>query len=431
MENIKFIELVKTPFSGNDDLMFYYTILNPNFDVTMRMDESKNPMYIKRSFRNSIYQYAGLHHYVNIDFEPYLIEEKLEDEPDRRIFNMFEGFRFPYTKTDEVNPCIQPWIDHIENILCQGNKAYAKALTQWFAHIIQKPTEKSYAVIMYSGQGTGKSIIYDFFTRCIGTAYGLQVGKLDDVTMSHNTHMRGKLIINANECTNEPTKKDTNILKSIITEIELLINPKGSNQYVVPNFARLLISSNYKRCMKLDADDRRYFCLPVCNSKKNNKTYFKPLIDSLTNIETQRAFFDYLANYDLTDFKHTRPPMTVYKREMIQTGVNNLVAFMKDICENAVSGHEYRHDQDFTLTETGTMYELYNKWATLNDSKGRTSNKAGLGPELTELFELKEPTRIKGNDDKRRRYYKINRVELLPRFRQHYADDDYDYVIDE
>ena len=39
--------------------------------------------------------------------------------------------------------------------------------------------------------------------------------------------MRGKLIINANEATNQPAIRDVNILKGLITETDLIINPKN------------------------------------------------------------------------------------------------------------------------------------------------------------------------------------------------------------
>ena len=112
---------------------------------------------------------------------------KAPEKPDEFVFNMFEGFKYPYVKTDTVDFKIQLWIDHILNVVCKGNAMHAKTLTQWMAHIIQKPTQKAYAVIIY---GAGKSILYDMFTRCIGKDLGLQVSRLEDLTQTHNTHHR-------------------------------------------------------------------------------------------------------------------------------------------------------------------------------------------------------------------------------------------------
>ena len=128
---------------------------------------------------------------------------------------MFEGYKFPYIEQKEPAESVKLWVGHILNVVCNGNAEAAKTMTQWLAHIIQKPTEKAFAVILYGGQGTGKSILYEFFTRCIGKDLGLQVSKLEDLTQTHNTHLRGKLILNANEATNEPCIRDVNILQGL------------------------------------------------------------------------------------------------------------------------------------------------------------------------------------------------------------------------
>jgi phage/plasmid-associated DNA primase len=327
----------------------------------------------------------------------------------------------------ETPACVQPWIDHIHNIVCRGNADQAKTITQWLAHLIQKPTQKAFAVILYGGQGTGKSILYEFFTRCIGKDLGLQVGKLEDLTQTHNTHVRGKLIINANEATNEPCIRDVNILKGLITETDLIINPKGVNQYTVSNYSRLLITSNYKQCMRLDADDRRYFCLEISDAKKNNDAYFAPLVQSLTNEATQHAFFDYLSNYDISDFHHQRPPMSAMKRDMIGASADNVILFMKDVCENEVVGLEYEKDTVEITPTCADVFELYIVWCKANDEKGRRQNKTKFAEQLKGLFEI-AVVRPRVNGGRERRF-QIQRDVLLGKFKTLYMNDNFEYMV--
>ena len=350
-----------------------------------------------------------------------------KEKPSKEIFNMFEGYKFPYTEVKESPACVQPWIDHIHNIVCSGNADQAKTITQWLAHLIQKPTQKAYAVILYGGQGTGKSILYEFFTRCIGKDLGLQVGKLEDLTQTHNTHVRGKLIINANEATNEPCIRDVNILKGLITETDLIINPKGVNQYTVSNYSRLLITSNYKQCMRLDADDRRYFCLEISDAKKNNDAYFAPLVQSLTNEATQQAFFDYLSNYDISDFHHQRPPMSAMKRDMIGASADNVILFMKDVCENEVVGLEYEKDTVEITPTCADVFELYIVWCKANDEKGRRQNKTKFAEQLKGLFEI-AVVRPRVNGGRERRF-QIQRDVLLGKFKTLYMNDNFEYMV--
>ena len=84
----------------------------------------------------------------------------------------------------------------------------------------------------------------------------------------HNTHLRGNLIVNCKEATTEPCIRNVNILKGLITETYLVIDPKGVNQYTVSNYSRVMITSNYKHCMTLDKDDCRYSIrILICHAK--------------------------------------------------------------------------------------------------------------------------------------------------------------------
>jgi hypothetical protein len=406
-------------------------IINPKFDVSLPIDSGKNAknmMTLTVECKDIVNEHTMMDFYKAVDFVPYLIPLK---EESKEIFNMFEGYKFPYQELPEAkdSPCIQPWIYHIHNVVCSGNAEQSKTLTQWMAHLVQKPTQKAFATIIYGKQGTGKSILYEFFTRCIGKDLGLQVGKLEDLTQSHNTHVRGKLIINANEATNEPAIRDVNILKGLITETDLVINPKGVNQYTVSNYSRLLITSNYKQCMRLDADDRRYFCLEISDSKKNDDEYFAPLVDGLSNEETQQAFFNYLANYDISDFHHQRPPMSAMKRDMIGASADNVILFMKDVCENEIGSLPYEKDMEEITPTCVDVFESYVVWCRNNDEKGRRHNKGKFAENLNRLFDI-TIVRPVINEGRLRRF-KINRARLLNKFKTNYKNNDFEYQIAE
>lgn len=415
-----FTELSELPCSRKTEA-YEFNIVNDNFDPSQPIGKH-NSMVNNMRLSDAINDYTMRNFYKTVDFIPYLIEP----EVDRETFNLFEGFRFPYTEMKEQPDSIKPWIDHIRDVVCCGNVEHAKALTQWMAHIIQRPTEKAFAVIIYGKQGTGKSILYEFFKRCIGKDYALQVGRLDELTQAHNTHIRGKLIVNANEATNMPTIRDVNILKGLITETDLIINPKGVNQYIVSNFSRLLITSNHKDCMRLDGDDRRYFCLNISDSQKNNNAYFDPLVATLKDDKIQQDFFNYLSNYDISDFRPQRPPMSQMKRELIAIGVSNVVDFMHAVCENQV--FDYDEDAVEINPTQVDLYAQYINWYNQNDARGRRENISQFISKLETEFGIQvNRPRI---DGRRIRRFKINRAELLIKFKSHYHNDAFEYVVE-
>ena len=420
----KFTELPTLPCSKPTEA-YELSIINPSFDITQPIDKN-NSMIITKKFCDIINKYTMRNFYKTVDFIPYLLPPAKEN---LNVFNMFEGFRFPYQEQKDVPETVKPWINHILEVVCSGNKEQAKILTQWMAHIIQKPTEKAFCVILYGGQGSGKSILYELFTQCVGRNYCLQVGKLEDLTQTHNPHVIGKLLVNCNECTNEPTTRDVNIMKGLITEIEMLCNPKNVNPYTISVYSRFLITSNYKRCMRLDKDDRRYFCLATLNHRQNDDAYFKPLIESIHDDQTQRDFFDYLANYDISDFKCQRPPISKMKRELIGASVDNVVLFIKDVCENNVNGIPFPANQEGNkiFSPIIELYAKYDMWVKENDSKGRKSSRESLRDPLEQYLKIKETKRgARGNQKKG---FEINRVELLPHFRDAFANPKFDYAI--
>lgn len=431
-----FTELKQSVFKGDDAIS--YSIINPDFNTAEPVGQ-KNTMLINRDLGKVITDYLKTHFYKAVDFVPYLIENETQ-KTSNEIFNLFEGFRFNYEPqeykesiVDEVNiPAptakVQPWINHIINSVCAGNRKLARTLIQWMAHIVQKPTEKSFAVILYGKQGTGKSILYEFFKNAIGSDLGLQVSKLEDLTQTHNKIVRGRLIVNCNEATNYPSIRDTNILKGFITETDLLINPKNCPLYYISNYSRLMTTTNCKFSARLDSDDRRWACFEVSEQYRNNDEYFKPLVDTMKDENTLHEFFLYLANFDISDFKCQRPPMTKLKQSMIKDQLPDIIQFMRAVCENDTES-EYTKDTVELIERGSDLYIHYKRWFDDNVG-GRILGKQKFNTELRDRFGLMlKLHRVKG-ETKRVYGFKINRDRLLTALRESFGDK-FEYHIQE
>ncbi|MEP6066071.1 MAG: hypothetical protein ABJ246_09560 [Paracoccaceae bacterium] len=73
-------------------------------------------------------------------------------------YNVFRGFRVSPLAGD-----VAPFIDYIENVLCDGVKALAHWVTMWLADAVQRPTEPSAptAIALRGPQGAGKSFLQE------------------------------------------------------------------------------------------------------------------------------------------------------------------------------------------------------------------------------------------------------------------------------
>ncbi|MGB0945158.1 MAG: toprim domain-containing protein, partial [Marinomonas sp.] len=67
---------------------------------------------------------------------------------------------------------VAPYLDHIKQIICDNNEECYQYVINWLAHMIQKPEEKpGVAIIMKSGQGTGKGVFVEPLRKIMGSHY--------------------------------------------------------------------------------------------------------------------------------------------------------------------------------------------------------------------------------------------------------------------
>jgi hypothetical protein len=148
--------------------------------------------------------------------------------------------------------------------------------------------------------------------------------------------------------------------------------------------------------MRLEPGDRRYFCLPVYDFYCNNDKYFQPLIDGQTNPQFLEEIFLYLANFDISDFKCQRPPMTAYKKEMIETQLPDIYQFMNDVVNNETTLH-FEDDELEKVVNASEFYKTtYMNWCgsmgvrnvKLGEFKNLLEEKFGLVVKQTKISAL-------------------------------------------
>ena len=118
--------------------------------------------------------------------------------------------------------------------------------------------------------------------------------------------------------------------------------------------------------------------------KIGSKTYFQPLVDSLDCKETQKELFNYLANFNITDFHPQRPPMTAYKKSMIADQQKDIVRFVQDLCENCTDV-EFNRNVDVIVPYAAKFYKVdYRNWCEENGF--RATDRARFDTDILETF---------------------------------------------
>jgi hypothetical protein len=142
------------------------------------------------------------------------------------------------------------------------------------------------------------------------------------------------------------------ILKALITEETLLIEPKGVDPFPVRNCVHLIMSSNSDWVIPAGADARRYFVLNVCDDRIQDHAYFAAIVQEMDN-GGREALLYYLLHRDLSGFNVRIVPQTKALAEQkthSRRGVDRLIEI---VCHDGTlpSAHVIHSDVAITSGE--------------------------------------------------------------------------------
>jgi hypothetical protein len=182
-------------------------------------------------------------------------------------------------------------------------------MLNWMARCVQKPdTPGEVAVILRGRMGTGKGI----FIKAFGSLWGrhfLQVTDSKHLVGSFNAHLRDCVVLFADEAFYAGDKKHESILKGLVTEETIMIEGKGVDAEMSPNFVHIMMASNSDWVVPAGADERRYFVLDVGDDRMQDKSYFRAIRDELDN-GGREALLHYLLTRDISKFDVRQFPKT-------------------------------------------------------------------------------------------------------------------------
>ena len=348
------------------------------------------------------------HRYKYFEFKPYLIPPQ-PHEMNNDTLNTFGGWRWKFTErkyeVDEkghpIPPdCIKPWIDHIKNKICiesdlvkgvHGYQHLGHTIIQWFAHILQCPTQKPWALVMKSVEGGGKGVLKEYMEYVYSTVYCATFSSWAKICGQFNGKMDGKMLQCLNEATNFPTNQQKELMKAMIKDIDLSINRKFMAEYEIKSYVRTMITTNNRRPVAIDYDDRRYACVDAKEDHINDKAYFDLLHSIKYDENSQHEMFDFLCNYPLDGFNAEKPPMTLWKQELIGDNLRNEMTFMRGVLNGEIDGIKFVDDE--LRVRNQKLYDTYTAWVT-NSGENKASSSREFAAELKRNGFVKKTVRI-------------------------------------
>lgn len=219
-------------------------------------------------------------------------------------YNLFKGFPVAPAQGD----CSRFW-DHVEVIICAGNATLYTYMRKWMAHLFQRPTElPGVAPVLRGTQGLGKGVFVQHLGRLVGPHF-VQVTQAQHLLGKFNMHQANKLLVFADEAVWGGDKKQEGVLKGLITEPHIQVEPKGVDVITMRSYRRFIFASNADWAVARDHDDRRFLVLDVSDARKQDLAYFAALDQQMKAGGYEALMYD-LLHEDLDGFRPQKMPQT-------------------------------------------------------------------------------------------------------------------------
>ncbi len=220
------------------------------------------------------------------------------------VLNLWEGFGF--------EPVAGDWSllrEHIETVLCGGDRAQSEYLLNWLARLVQYPGQQGEVAVVLKGvEGCGKGTLATAVKTMIGH-HALAIANANHLVGNFNEHLRDVIFLFADEAFFAGDKQHVGVLKSLITENTLTIEGKYANAVEFPNFLHIMMASNEEWVVPADLRSRRWFVLDVPDTKVGDYPYFEKVRKQLDAGGYAAMLYD-LLNRDISAFNVRAIPQT-------------------------------------------------------------------------------------------------------------------------
>ena len=291
-------------------------------------------------------------------------------------FNLFTGFG------------VQPgpgncdlWLAHLREVICGGNATIADWVTAWFANIVQAPREKpGTALALRGAQGTGKTLFGSLFGRLLGRHY-VSIASTERLVGRFNSHMANALLVQGEEATWGGDRTGESTLKDMITGRTIWLEKKGIDPVEVDNFARVLLTSNHQWMVPAGPEERRFCVLDVNESRLQQTTYFKALINQMERENGFAALLDFLLKLDISSINLRQIPRT---KALAEQKIASMTSDQKWWLDILRSGQLPGDDQGMGVAPRAALHDDYVRHAHKVGYRRRASQ-TELGMALSKL----------------------------------------------
>jgi len=320
--------------SKNDFLTFSYEMIAKSYIPIIKKKPQNGEVAFNPYGWFTSYENPYVYH-QDIDVK----QPKFFERKGSQYMNLFGGYKWTTKKeyqsfSKSTKKSVELLWTHIKNILCSKNEELFNYTRNHLIHLVCGKKMKK-GLYLKSGQGTGKSIVFEFLMeKVLGPSLFWKTSSPDVVIGQFNGQLEGKLILYLEEIRcKSVTEWDafSNALKDLMTASEIEIERKHGTPYLIYNLLSIIMVSN-KEALKLEYDDRRWIVLDISEEMKGNLVYFEELLTATRSEEVGEAFYWYcMENFD-ESFNPEKMPETESKMALRSKNLKPIQKFLRDEC---------------------------------------------------------------------------------------------------
>ena len=302
------------------------------------------------------------------------------------------------------------FILHHIKILCNHSEEIYNYVLDWLGHLFQRPWEKSSFLLFVSKEGIGKSTI---FSKLLANMLGNEkvmtsTNPEKNILGEFNEALINSFLIIFEELSFLNTKSCMGTFKSLITDSEIYINPKGGKGFMINSYHRVVGNTNNSIVNIPTAEgDRRKVIIKCSNEKKGDTDYMNLLHKYCDDINTQHTFYEFLLTREVENFISKPIPETEYHKELKQYYESPILTYLKDYLINI-----FKNKGDILLKVE--INNLYNDFKTNCEATGENFIYT-LRKFSREVKDLSEINIIKTKSSSKY-YWNFNLLPLLEEF---------------
>ena len=318
------------------------------------------------------------------DFRGLTFQPGVEDTG--ALYNLWRGF--------SVEPKAKPhgyavFRDHLITNVCGGDEDLFRWVFGWFAHIVQRPRERVGTAIVIRGKmGTGKTKVGEVFGSLFPANY-VTADSPHLVTGHFNEHLRSCLLLQADEAFWAGDKAAEGRLKGLITSGQQMVEGKGIDAEMAPNYVHLLVTSNESWVIPAGKDERRFCVIDVGEGCAGNAEYFAEM-DRELNDGGRAALLHDLLGFDLLTVNLRQIPRTAALLEQKFNSLDPIEAWWLECLEAGTPTRSLSHWPELVSAQA-----LYADYIVSAEQTGvyRRSTQTQLGMKLRKLLPAVERVR--------------------------------------